>query len=77
MGDNKVQTLEECITYYGRSKLVAITSLRQIFFYVTRKCQPVYVTEYENKLSCWFLKEETAAVYKEWLASNPPKTTMR
>ena len=70
------KNLDECIEVYGRENLIAIDTLKQIIFYTANGCQPKYVSENENKpgkLSCWFLKNETAFVYKLWQDSNPKK----
>lgn len=70
------KSLDECIEVYGRGNLIAIDVLAQIIFYTSRGCQPKFVSENQNKpgrLTCWFLKSETAYVYKLWQASNQKK----
>lgn len=70
------KNLDECIECYGRGNLVAIDTLPQIIFYVSHGVQPKYVSENETKqgrISCWFLKQETAYVYKLWQDSYPKK----
>ena len=74
MKNIKFTTLEECIECYGRSNLVAIENLSQIFFYTKYGCQPKFVCENEIKpgrLVCWYLKNETNFVYRKWLDNNP------
>lgn len=69
-------TLDQCFECYQRENLVAIDTLPQILFYVKMGCQPKYVAENENKqgrITCWFLKSETAFAYKLWQESNPKK----
>jgi len=62
-------SLEEAIGCYGRENLVAIDNLKQAIFYIKCGCQPRFVWEKENypgKVSFWFLKTETAFIYKKW-----------
>lgn len=69
-------SLDEVIECYGRENIVAIDNIRQIIFYTSRGCQPRYVCENETKpgkISAWFLKNETAFVYKMWQKSLPQK----
>lgn len=69
-------SLEECIDCYGRENLVAIDTLPQIIFYTSHGVQPKFVSENQVKqgrISCWFLKNETAYVYKLWQESHPKK----
>ena len=69
-------SLEQCFECYGRENLVAIENLPQILRYVKLGCQPKFVYENENKpgrITCWFLKSETAFAYKLWQESNPKK----
>jgi len=66
-------TLDECIECYGRGNLVAIDNLRQIIYYTANGCQPKFVYEKENcpgKITCWFLKSETAYIYSKWLGNS-------
>lgn len=68
--------LDQCIECYGRENLVAIENLPQILQYVKLGCQPKFVYENEKKpgrITCWFLKAETAFAYKLWQESNPKK----
>ena len=70
------KTLDECVECYGRGNLIAIDTLPQIIMYITKGCQPKFVSENQNKpgrITCWFLKSETAYVYKLWQESNPKK----
>lgn len=72
----KFDCLDDCIQVYGRENLIAIDNVKQIIQYVRHGCQPKFVYENENKpgrITCWFLKNETAYVYKLWLDSNPRK----
>ena len=74
MKNLKFTTLSDCIECYGRSNLVAIDNLSQIFFYTAHGCQPKFVFENEckrGKITCWFLKEETNYVYKKWMENAP------
>jgi hypothetical protein len=74
MKDIGFKSLEECFDCYGRGNLVAIDSLQQIIFYTRNGCQPRFVYENETKpgkITCWFLKSETAYVYKKWLDNRP------
>ena len=67
-------SLEEAIECYGRENLIAIDCLRQIIFYTSHGCQPKFVFENEvkpGKIAAWFLKSETAYVYKKWLENKP------
>lgn len=69
-------SLAEAIDCYGRENLIAIDNIKQIIFYTSNGCQPVFVFENETKpgkISAWFLKAETTYVYKRWM--NNPKTT--
>lgn len=70
------KSLDEVIECYGRENLIAIDTLPQIIFYTSKGVQPKYVSENQmkqGKISCWFLKSETAFVYKLWQESNPKK----
>lgn len=70
------KSLEECFECYGRGNLVAIDNLSQIIQYTRNGCQPKFVYENETKpgkITCWFLKSETAYVYKKWLDKRPNK----
>lgn len=70
------QSLDECIEVYGRENLIAIDVLSQIIFYVSKGVQPKYVSENQLKpgrITCWFLKAESAYAYKMWQDSNPKK----
>jgi len=70
------KSLDDCIECYGRENLIAIDTLPQIIFYTANGVQPKYVSENQikqGKISCWFLKNETAFVYKLWQNSNPKK----
>lgn len=67
-------TLEEAIECYGRENLIAIDCIKQIIFYTSHGCQPKFVWEKEGKpgrITCWFLKCETAHVYKKWMSKKP------
>lgn len=67
-------SLEEAIECYGRENLIAIDCLKQIIFYTSHGCQPKFVFENEvkpGKIAAWFLKSETAYVYKKWLENTP------
>ena len=78
MKNIEFKSLEECIDCYGRENLIAIDVLPQIILYVSKGCQPRFVSENQNKpgkITCWFLKSETAFVYKIWQDSNPKKTS--
>lgn len=69
-------TLDEAIDCYGRENLVAVDNLKQIIFYTQNGCQPRFVFENEmkpGKITAWFLKSETAYVYKKWMENNPKK----
>lgn len=66
--------LDEAIECYGRGNLVAIDNIKQIIFYTAHGCQPKFVWENQNtkgRITCWFLKQETAFVYKKWLDNRP------
>lgn len=70
------KSLNEAIECYGRENLIAIDNIRQIIFYTSNGCQPVFVFENEvkpGKLSAWFLKAETNYVYKKWMDNSPCK----
>ncbi len=70
------ETLDEAISCYGRSNLIAIDSLPQIIFYTKHGCQPKFVFENEikpGKITAWFLKDETRFVYKKWRSNIPDK----
>lgn len=76
MKNIKFNSLNEAIECYGRENLVAIDNLPQIIFYTKNGCQPRFVFENEikpGKISAWFLKNETAYVYKKWMDNPPPK----
>lgn len=68
------RTLEEAFECYGKENLVAIDCIKQIIYYTSHGCQPKYVCENENKpgkIAAWFLKSETAFVYKRWKDNRP------
>ncbi len=72
MKNIEFNSLNEAIECYGRNNLVAIDCLKQIIFYTAHGCQPKFVFENEvrpGRISAWFLKNETAYVYKKWLDS--------
>lgn len=80
MNNIKFRSLEECIECYGRENLIPIDTLPQIIFYTARGVQPKYVAENQVKqgrISCWFLKSETAFVYKLWQESQPTKRNIK
>ena len=63
------KSLEDVFDCYGRENLIAIDYLPQIIFYTTKGVQPKFVIENETKpgrVSCWFLKSESAFIYKQW-----------
>lgn len=71
------KSLDDVIECYGRGNLIAIDTLPQIIFYTAKGVQPKYVIENETKpgrISCWFLKSETAYIYKLWQQSHPKKS---
>jgi len=75
---NKIyfENLDEAISCYGRENLIAIDNIKQIILYTTYGCQPKFIFENENKpgkIAAWFLKSETAYVYKKWLDNDPRK----
>lgn len=66
-------TLDEAIECYGRENLVPIDNIKQIIAYTSHGCQPKFVFENElkpGKITAWFLKSESAYVYKKWLEEN-------
>ena len=70
------KSLEEVIECYGRDNIVAIDCIRQVIFYTKYGCQPKFICENEvkeGKITCWFLKSETAYVYQRWLENRPSK----
>ena len=72
----KFNTLNDAIECYGRENLIAIDTLKQAIFYTKMGCQPKFIYENETKpgrVSFWFLKAETAFVYKKWMTSQPRK----
>ena len=72
----KFETLEELFEFHGRSNLIAIDNLRQIIFYTARGYQPEAIFEHEKKngkITCWYLKNDTSRVYKQWMESTPNK----
>ena len=74
MSTIKFNTLEEAIECYGRGNLVAIDNLKQAIFYTSHGCQPKFVFENETKpgkITFWFLKPETAFVFKKWMENAP------
>lgn len=69
-------TLEEAFDCYGRENLVPIDLIKQQIFYAVHGCQPKFIWHKENdpnKLTCWYLKSETAYVYKKWQENRPCK----
>lgn len=67
-------SLDECIDCYGRGNLVAIDNIKQILFYTRHGCQPKFVCENEvkpGKICAWFLKSESAYIYKKWMGNDP------
>jgi hypothetical protein len=69
-------TLEEVFDCYGRENLIPIDNLSQIIEYTKHGCQPKFIYESEvkpGKLTGWFLRSESAFVYKKWMESHPPK----
>ncbi len=70
------ESLEEAIECYGRENLIPIDNLRQVIFYTSHGCQPKFVFENElkpGKITAWFLKGETAYVYRKWCENAPVK----
>lgn len=70
------ESLEEAIECYGRENLIPIDNLRQVIFYTSHGCQPKFVFENElkpGKITAWFLKGETAYIYRKWCESAPKK----
>ena len=70
------ETLEDCISCYGRENLIAIDTLKQAIFYTKHGCQPRFVYENETKpgkMTFWFLKSESFYVYKMWQDAYPKK----
>ena len=70
----KLKSLEEAKEVYGEDRLVPISFLPQIFFYVKHGVQPACVFESEKipgKIVGWFLKEETQYVHKKWKENIP------
>lgn len=70
------ENLEEAIECYGRENLIPIDNLKQVIFYTSHGCQPKFVFENElkpGKITAWFLKGETAYVYKKWCENAPEK----
>ena len=68
------ESLEEAIDCYGRENLIPIDNLKQAIFYIKHGCQPRFVWEKEkcpNKITFWFLKNETAYIYQKWLDTYP------
>ena len=69
-------SLEEAFDCYGRENLVAIDNLTQIIFYTKNGCQPRFVFENQTKpgrITAWFLKDETAWIYRQWMNNAPGK----
>lgn len=72
----KFKTLEEVFDCYGRENLVPIDFIKQLIFYAANGCQPKFIWYKEDdptKITCWYLKSETAYVYKKWLERKPSK----
>lgn len=70
------ESLDEAIQCYGRKNLIPIDNLKQVIFYTSHGCQPKFVFENElkpGKITAWFLKDETAYVYRKWCDSAPGK----
>lgn len=70
------ENLGEAIECYGRENLIPIDNLKQVIFYTSHGCQPKFVFENElkpGKITAWFLKGETAYVYKKWCENAPKK----
>lgn len=72
----KFDSLEELMEYYGKDNVVPVDLIRQQIFYAKKGVQPKFIYENEDgsgRLTCWYLKEETKAVYQEWKANRPIK----
>lgn len=72
----RFQSLDDVIDCYGRNNLIPIDNIKQIIFYTKSGCQPKFVCENENKqgkITCWYLKQESNRIYKQWLDSNKKK----
>lgn len=73
MNSINFKSLDEVIECYGRENIIAIDNIRQVIFYTSHGCQPKFVYENElkpGKITMWFLKTETAYIYKKWMESN-------
>lgn len=69
-------SLEELFECYGRDNLVPINTVKQMIFYAQQGCQPKFIWEKETesgKITGWYLKNETAYVYKKWMENRPKK----
>lgn len=68
------ESLEEAIECYGRENLIPIDNIKQSIFYVKNGCQPRFVWEkegQEGRMTFWFLKSETAYVFRKWMETKP------
>lgn len=72
-------SLDEVKEAFGADKIIPITEMAQIIFYISRyTIQPVWICPSESntgKMAYYFVKAQTKKPYEEWMKRRSDKKT--